>query len=204
MVAVTVQKPPAHFGMELPVTRPLVLTVQLPTGVQVVAVPQQPVLQSAVLASLKDAVAFNWTVASSLMVAETGATVTLETVSVLLTVALSAGLLMPLLVAVTVPEPFTHLVTALPVKRPVPLTVTPPVAPHVVACPAQVVVQSTVLLSLMRPTARICWFAPSLTVTGLGVTAKLTKVTTVLTVIVEVSECPLLVPVAIVAPAATP
>ena len=49
-------------------------------------VPQQPVLQSAVLASLKVAVAFNWTVASSLIVAVTGAMDTLETVSVFVTV----------------------------------------------------------------------------------------------------------------------
>ena len=56
------------------------------SAAQVVVVPQQPVLQSAVLASLKVAVALSWTVASSLMVAEAGAMVTLDTVSVFVTV----------------------------------------------------------------------------------------------------------------------
>jgi hypothetical protein len=86
LVAVTVQEPPAHPITALPVTKPLVLTVQLPTGVQVVALPQQPVLQRAVLPSVRPAVAFNCTVSSSLMEAEVGAIVTVDTVSVLVTV----------------------------------------------------------------------------------------------------------------------
>ena len=57
-VAVTVPKPgAAHFGTSEAVIRPLEPTVMLPVGCQVVVVPQHPVLQATVLASLRVAVA---------------------------------------------------------------------------------------------------------------------------------------------------
>jgi hypothetical protein len=87
-VAVTVPEPPAHFGKSEPVTRPLAPTVTFPVPVQIVGVPQQPVLQAMVLPSLIVAVALSWTQASSAMLAEAGDMVTLETVLLLVTVML--------------------------------------------------------------------------------------------------------------------
>jgi hypothetical protein len=60
LVAVTVPTPgAAHFLTSLAVTRPFAPTVTFPVGVQVVAVPQQPVLQDTVLESLIVAVALS-------------------------------------------------------------------------------------------------------------------------------------------------
>ena len=98
LVAVTMPEPPAHFGMKLPITRPLALTVMLPVVAQVVVVPQQLVLQATVLPSLIVAVTFNWTVASSAMVAVAGAITMLETV-LLVMVMVEILLLRSLLVA---------------------------------------------------------------------------------------------------------
>jgi hypothetical protein len=86
LVALTVPEPPAHLATFTPVTRPLAPTVTFPVGVQVVVVPQQPVLHAAVLPSLMVAVALIWTDASSAMVAVVGAMAMLETVSILVTV----------------------------------------------------------------------------------------------------------------------
>jgi hypothetical protein len=127
LVAVTVPDPPAQFGITEAVTSPLALTVMFPVGVQVVAVPQQPVLQAAVLPSLTAAVALSWTEASSAMVAFAGAMAMPETQLIFVTVTLSTGLVMPLLVAVTVPEPAAHFGISKPVTSPVELTVTLPV-----------------------------------------------------------------------------
>jgi hypothetical protein len=88
LVAVTVPEPPAHLATFTPVTRPLEPTVMFPVGVQVVVVPQQPVLHATVLLSLAVAVALIWTDASSAIVAVVGAIAMLETVSILVTVIL--------------------------------------------------------------------------------------------------------------------
>jgi hypothetical protein len=91
-------------------------------------VPQQFALQATVLLSLIVAVALSWTEANSAMVAVVGAMLMLETVLIFVTVTLSTGLVMPLLLAVTVPEPAAHLGTFKPLIKPVELTVTLPVA----------------------------------------------------------------------------
>jgi hypothetical protein len=72
LVAVTFPEPPAHLGIEFPVTYPLELTVTLPVEPQVVVVPQQLVLQATVLESLKVAVALSWAVPNSTMLALEG------------------------------------------------------------------------------------------------------------------------------------
>jgi hypothetical protein len=128
LVAVTVPEPPAHFGTSEPMTRPLVPTVTFPVGVQVVVVPQQPVLQAMVLPSLIVAVALSWTEANSAMLAELGDMLTLEIVLIFVTVTLSTGLVLPLLLAVTVPEPLAHFGTSEPVTRPLEPTVILPAA----------------------------------------------------------------------------
>jgi hypothetical protein len=156
LVAVTVPTPgAAHFLTSFAVTRPLAPTVMFPVGVQVVVVPQQPVLQAAVLPSLMVAVALIWTDASSLIVAVVGAMATLETVSILVTVIVETLLTCVLLVAVTVPEPPAHFRTFTPVTRPLAPTVTFPVGVQVVVVPQQPVLQATVLASLIVAVALI-------------------------------------------------
>ena len=127
--AIIAQDPPAHFGIELAVVRPLALTVQLPVGIHSVPEPQQLELQTVVLPSLRIATAFSWIEPPpDWMAAVAGAMVMPVTVLILVTVTLSTGLVMPLLVAVTVPEPSAHFGTSKPLTSPVVLTEISPVA----------------------------------------------------------------------------
>ncbi len=87
MVAVHEAEPPTQPATWLPVTRPLAFTPALPVQDQEVVVPQAVApLQARVLVSDRVQVAFNWTVASSAMVAVVGAMATLLTESSLVTV----------------------------------------------------------------------------------------------------------------------
>jgi hypothetical protein len=182
LVAVTVPEPPAHFGTSEPVTRPLEPTVTFPVGVQVVAVPQQPVLHAAVLPSLIVAVALICTPASSLMLALVGAMATLETVSILVTVIVETLLTWVLLVALTVPEPPAHLATFTPVTRPLEPTVMFPVGVQVVVVPQQPVLQATVLASLIVAVALIWTEASSAMVAVVGAMVMLETVLIFVTV----------------------
>jgi hypothetical protein len=185
LVAVTVPEPPAHFRTFTPVTRPLVPTVTFPVGVQVVVVPQQPVLHAAVLPSLAVAVALIWTDASSAMVAVVGAIAMLETVSILVTVIVETLLTWVLLVALTVPEPPAHLATFTPVTRPLEPTVTFPVGVQVVVVPQQPVLHATVLASLIVAVALIWTDASSAMVAVVGAMVIPVTVSILVTVMVE-------------------
>jgi hypothetical protein len=155
LIAMIVQDPPVHFGTELAVTRPLMLTVQSPVGIHVMVLPQQFWLQTEVVPSLRVAKAYNWKEPVDGMVADDGRMATPITVSSLVTVMLETLLVCPLLVAVTVPEPPTHPGTWLPVTRPLAPTVIFPVGVQVVVALQQPVLQATVLASLRVAVALI-------------------------------------------------
>jgi hypothetical protein len=177
LVAVTVPEPPVHFGISEAVTKPPTPIVIFPVGVQVVVVPQQPVLHATVLASLIVAVALIWTEASSAMLADAGAMVMLETVLLLVIVMVATLLTWVLLVALTVPTPgAAHFLTSLALTRPLALTVMLPVGVQVVVVPQQPVLHDVIVPSLIVAVALIWTVASSAMVAVVGTIAMLETV----------------------------
>jgi hypothetical protein len=90
-----------------------------------------------------------------------------------------------LLVAVTVPEPPAHFGTSEPVTKPLEPTVTFPVGVQVVGVPQQLVLQATVLASLIVAVALIWTDASSAMVAVVGATATLETVLLLVMVMVD-------------------